>query len=263
MLQALRLGPVDQLPKSQLVPPIVQPLVRAAQRSEDVAPIALAIARSFGFSGFWYGVSLSVRPSQETRQFVYSTWPDELSRIYDEQAFVERDPRIQDILASVLPVVWDQSTYRGRSKDVDAFLEIMLAHGVGSGVMSGLRDGRGCVAALSMSSPAPLLDEFQRLAIGRHMGDILMFQRYFHELFVAGVLNDLVPPYRQGVRLSRRERECLGMAARGLTGDDIALKLGISIRTVQNHFDSIRSKLGAANRQEAIYMASQTGLISA
>jgi DNA-binding NarL/FixJ family response regulator len=53
------------------------------------------------------------------------------------------------------------------------------------------------------------------------------------------------------------------MAARGLTGEDIAVKLGISPRTVQNHFDSIRSKLGAANRQEAIFRATQLGLLAA
>jgi DNA-binding CsgD family transcriptional regulator len=90
-----------------------------------------------------------------------------------------------------------------------------------------------------------------------------MFQRYFHELFVSGVLNELIPLFLEGGKLSARERECLTMAARGLTGEDIALKLSISPRTVQNHFDSIRSKLGAANRQEAVFRAMQRGYISA
>ena len=44
-----------------------------------------------------------------------------------------------------------------------------------------------------------------------------------------------------------------------MTTDDISLKLDISSRTVQFHFDSIRSKLGAANRQEAIALGVQTG----
>src|SRR5689334_4688488 len=118
MLQKLCLGPLKDLPLSRLVPPVVQPLVRAAQRGEDVAPIALAIVRSFGFDGFWYGVSMSLRPTQETRNFLYSTWPEALTQIYDERAYVEIDPRIQDILTSVVPVVWDQSTYRARSREV-------------------------------------------------------------------------------------------------------------------------------------------------
>ena len=72
-----------------IVPPIVQPLVRAAQRGEDVAPIVRGTARAFGFDGFLYGATLSLQPSQETRQFVYSTWPDELIRLYDERAYIE------------------------------------------------------------------------------------------------------------------------------------------------------------------------------
>jgi len=51
------------------------------------------------------------------------------------------------------------------------------------------------------------------------------------------------------------------MAARGLASEDIALKLGISPRTVQFHFDSIRSKLGAATRQEAMAKAAYAGML--
>ncbi len=262
MLQPLRLGPIDDLPASQFLPPLLQPLMRAAQRREDVAPIALAIAKSFGFDGFWYGVSLSLQPSQETRIFVYSTWPEPLTRLYDERAYIEVDPRIQDVLASVLPVVWDQSTYRGRSAAVDAFLDVMEVHGVASGFICSLRDNRGRVAALAMSSGVPVLDDVGKLNIARNLGDMLMFQRYFHELFVTGVLNQFVPPYLQGRRLSRRELECLRLSAAGLSGEEIAAKLFISARTVQNHFDSMRSKLGAVNRQQVIYFATQTGLLA-
>ena len=263
MLQELRLGPLKDLPSEQLVPPVIQPLVRAAQRGEDVAPIALAMVRSFGFDGFWYGVSMSLRPTQETRNFLYSTWPDELTRIYDERAYVEVDPRIQDILTSVVPVVWDQSTYRGRSTEVDAFLDVLQAYGVASGMMCSLRDHRGFLAALSLSSAEPVINDVRQFTIERHMGDILLFQRYFHDLFVAGALNAGVPAHLEGAKLTKRERECLTMAARGLTGEDIGLKLGLSLRTVQSHFDSIRSKLAAANRQEAIAKAVQLGIISA
>ena len=261
MLQPLRLGSLEDVKAPHLVPPIVQPLLLAAQRGEDVAPIVLAIAKSFGFDGFMYGASLSLKPRQETRQFVYCTWPEELIALYDERAYIEIDPRIQDVLSSVLPLVWDQSTYRGRSEAVDSFLDVMQTHGIASGVMCSLRDSRGRVGALALSCDIPILDEVRRLMIARHLGDILMFERYFHQLFVSGVLNALVAPHREGTPLSSRECECLTMSARGLTGDDIASRLLISPRTVQNHFDMIRSKLGAANRQEAIFRALQLGII--
>lgn len=262
MFRPLRLGTLQDVKASQVIPPIVGPLLAAARRGEDVAPVALSIVRSFGFDGFWYGVSLSVRPRQESRMYLYSTWPSELTQKYDQRAYIEVDPRVADMLTSVVPIVWDQELYRGRSRQIDSFLDAMQRYGVASGVMAGLRDHRGALAALSLSSAAPDWDDVRRLALARNMGDILMFQRYFHELFVSGVLNELIPPFLEGGDLSNRERQCLTMAASGLTGEDIALKLSISPRTVQNHFDSIRSKLGAANRQEAVFKAAQRGYIT-
>jgi DNA-binding CsgD family transcriptional regulator len=55
--------------------------------------------------------------------------------------------------------------------------------------------------------------------------------------------------------LSRRERECLAYAARGMTSGDISLKLGIAERTVNFHFANAIVKLGTLNRLEAIAAA--------
>ncbi len=83
-----------------------------------------------------------------------------------------------------------------------------------------------------------------------------------HELFCTGVVERGVPPAARGAPLSPRQRECLVLAARGLTTEDIAVELGITQRTAQFHFDCIRSKLGAANRQEAIAKAIVDGTIA-
>ena len=64
-----------------------------------------------------------------------------------------------------------------------------------------------------------------------------------------------------GAPLSLRERQCLSFAAKGLTTEDIAEKLGIKPRTAQFHFDSIRTKLAVATRQEAVAHAVQQHLI--
>ena len=52
-------------------------------------------------------------------------------------------------------------------------------------------------------------------------------------------------------RLSAREQQVLDLIALGKSNDDIAKKLGISIRTVKFHVSSILSKLKAKNRTEA------------
>jgi DNA-binding NarL/FixJ family response regulator len=50
--------------------------------------------------------------------------------------------------------------------------------------------------------------------------------------------------------LSGREREVATLAADGLTSKDIADRLYLSVRTVDNHLQNIYSKLGVKSRAE-------------
>ena len=55
--------------------------------------------------------------------------------------------------------------------------------------------------------------------------------------------------------LSSREREVLALAAKGLRNGDIALKLCLSVRTIEGHFHNIFNKLGVSSRMEAVLRA--------
>ena len=61
--------------------------------------------------------------------------------------------------------------------------------------------------------------------------------------------------------LTARERECLLWVARGRTGREIALLLGISERTVRFHIANACRRLGAERRSEAVALAVDRGLI--
>jgi DNA-binding NarL/FixJ family response regulator len=61
--------------------------------------------------------------------------------------------------------------------------------------------------------------------------------------------------------LTGRERQVLRLVAEGLATKQIALRLGISERTVKFHVTSVLNKLGAENRAQAVAVASQRGLI--
>lgn len=72
------------------------------------------------------------------------------------------------------------------------------------------------------------------------------------------------------MKLSEREREVLIKIAYGLSDKEIAISLKISIRTVQTHITSIRKKLQARNRANAVaiyckiyprWMAGKKGII--
>ena len=55
--------------------------------------------------------------------------------------------------------------------------------------------------------------------------------------------------------LSARQTEILHSITRGLSNDDIARQLGISVPMVKEHVNATFAKLGAANRAEAVAIA--------
>ncbi len=64
------------------------------------------------------------------------------------------------------------------------------------------------------------------------------------------------------VMLSDREMEVLKLAAKGLSNQDIAEKLCLSIRTVQGHLGHIFNKLQVGSRTEAVVRALKEGWVT-
>jgi DNA-binding NarL/FixJ family response regulator len=62
--------------------------------------------------------------------------------------------------------------------------------------------------------------------------------------------------------LTDREMEVIELLAEGLANKQIALELEISEHTVKFHISSIYTKLGAANRTEAVLIGARLGLIA-
>ena len=70
----------------------------------------------------------------------------------------------------------------------------------------------------------------------------------------------LSAPPRPGVDLSEREHTVLRLMTTGLSNDQIAEQLFISRNTVRHHVHNILTKLGVANRTEAVSLAFQHSL---
>jgi NarL family two-component system response regulator LiaR len=89
-----------------------------------------------------------------------------------------------------------------------------------------------------------------------------------HPSIIRKVLNRFTPapdkPRKQEVSeiLTEREIEVLGLAARGLSNQDIANKLYLSLRTVQTHLSHIFNKLQVSSRTEAVVRALKEGWVS-
>jgi DNA-binding NarL/FixJ family response regulator len=65
----------------------------------------------------------------------------------------------------------------------------------------------------------------------------------------------------EGVYLTPREKQVLGLLGQGLTNVAISQELGISSHTVRTHLQAIFRKLGASQRTEAIVLAMNAGLL--
>lgn len=68
-------------------------------------------------------------------------------------------------------------------------------------------------------------------------------------------------PSGEATRLTAREADVLALVGRGLSNDDIAAELVISIVTVKSHIGSIFTKLDVRNRAEAIVFAFDNGIV--
>jgi DNA-binding NarL/FixJ family response regulator len=60
--------------------------------------------------------------------------------------------------------------------------------------------------------------------------------------------------------LTAREREILDLVARGWSNQQIAVQLGLSIKTIRNHVSSVFTKIQVVDRAQAIVKAREAGI---
>ncbi|MGH2360755.1 MAG: response regulator [bacterium] len=99
------------------------------------------------------------------------------------------------------------------------------------------------------------LEEIARAIRAVYGGDSYLEPRIATKVFTA------LDPRKRPSALSKREREVLRLVADGHSNKQIGQKLGITERTVKFHVTSIRNKLGAGNRAQAVALAAQRGLL--
>ncbi|MDP0398736.1 response regulator [Tsukamurella strandjordii] len=118
----------------------------------------------------------------------------------------------------------------------------------------------GAAGFVLKDSPAEELIRAVRLvAAGEAVLDPAVTGRVL-QTYLAAQESDTTPPTAPDP-LTAREADVLALVGRGLSNDDIAAELVISIVTVKSHIGSIFTKLGVRNRAEAIVWAFDNGVV--
>lgn len=132
-----------------------------------------------------------------------------------------------------------------------AGLDLALAEGPGAAEKA----LRAYVGAASPDAHAAGLTEAGRVALEAGVGEARVAV-----LLPDGGASLGIGAGAPGAELTAREREVLGCLAEGMTNQQVASRLGISIRTVTVHVSNLLRKTGSASRTEAALWAVRHGL---
>jgi NarL family two-component system response regulator LiaR len=132
-------------------------------------------------------------------------------------------------------------------------------------VLTSFTDDERLLPAIQAGAAGYLLKNAEPSELARavrlaHAGDALL------DPSVAARLVDALagaggPGSAPAERLTAREREVLGLLARGMPNKRIALELGIAEKTVKTHVGHVLGKLGVTDRTQAALHALRTGLV--
>jgi DNA-binding NarL/FixJ family response regulator len=108
------------------------------------------------------------------------------------------------------------------------------------------------------TKPADLIEAVRVVADGGALLSPSVTQRLIAE-FAARAKDR--PPMESLEELTDREREVMGLVAEGLSNDEIANRLVVSIATAKTHVSRAMGKLGARDRSQLVVLAYETGLV--
>ncbi len=191
---------------------------------------------------------------------LWTTLPPAWSACYHRESHIALDPRLTPTRRHLAPFLWDARECAGDWR-LRRFLADAHRHGVDGGVVISLHDSPTRWITVTFDRSVAREDAALRDRRVPHVGDLLLIAIALHACIVTWP-QARSPRHRDSRGLSFRERDCLSLAARGLTSADIGERLSLAERTVNFHFRNIKTKLGAINRPEAIARGISLGILN-
>lgn len=220
--------------------------VEAAPDIREVAAACRRFAQGLGFEHFIFGFRTPISLTHPC-QFILSGYPRAWREHYDKNSYLAIDPVITRALTTILPFGWEELD-KSDPRVAQLFREA-AEHGLRHGFSVPVHGGHGEGGVLSLARAQPALPEV--LAERQHLFQQAQWFSAVLQTKLRGlVLQETAPELSR--RLTKREHDCLRLAADGQSAQDIARALSITERTVVFHLNHAEEKLGATRRQQAV-----------
>jgi len=236
-----------------------QSFIELCRRGTAAGELAVVFQRELDAFGFRFFACCShVDPLRPPRgAVVLHNYPAQWMRAFSELDFYYIDPVFHYANRSLTPFFWDADEFRAELTAPQ--LEIMAEarrFGIEHGYTVPMHAPRSPGAYRASCSVVPDSDA---IAAESYLAVQLMSCYMYSALSIEAEAKAGGSPARG---LTRRERQCLELAAQGKSDWVAGRILGISERTVHNHIEHAKRRLGVATRVQAIVHALVTRQIA-
>lgn len=218
-------------------------LVQASGTQAKFAIIGMA-ARELGFEHCAFGLRKAL-PFSAPKTIFLNDQPAAWQARYAEAGYLDVDPTVRRGAVDATPQLWNDALFRSAPQLWHEAQSAGLKHGWAQSSL----DAAGVGSMLTLSRSAEPVSPAELRHKEPQMRDLVS---------VAHLVLGQPASTERNVRradLSAREREVLCRAADGMTAEQIAQRLAISVDTVSFHFKKATSRLGTAGRTAAVARA--------
>ena len=227
---------------------VFQEFIDAIVGADDTEGFSNALAKTataLDLSCFAY---LALKSEENRKPRLISTYPSSWTTHYLNKRYQIIDPVVREALQNPEPFRWG-TDFRSRTNSIAQrqLFDEAAQFGIRFGFTVPIHDGHGPISALTFATDESR-PQFER-CIDSYARVLQLMAMYFHAHLRRKLGND---HGLNGIRLSRREVECLEWAAQGKSSWEIGRILGISRNTVAYYVENAKEKLGVRTIAQAV-----------